>query len=117
MNKNMEIRIRKDLRPLNKAELVEMILFLMRTSTVAVRYTLPDGYDVPEIVRVIRKKTLLEEIDRLLKENDKLQAELSELRKSPPGTSATAVGILNRLEQNEKRYMQMSEQLEKLETQ
>lgn len=117
MNKNMEIRIRKDLSPLNKAELVEMILFLMRTSTVAIRYTLPGGYDVPEVIRVIRKKTLLEKIGRLLEENDKLQAELSELLKSPPGTSATAAGLLNRLEQNEKKYMQMSERLEKLETQ
>ena len=117
MNNEMKIRIRKDLSPLSKPELVEMILFLMETTTVASRYTLTSGYDVPDLVRFIRKSTIISAIDDIIKENDKLLEKLSELRRSLPGTPTTTMSILNRLERNAKRYNKLSGKLDQLEYQ
>lgn len=117
MNENLEIRIRKDLRPLSNAELIEMILFLINTSVLSGRYSMPGGYDMPLVVRSIQIETIEKSIRKLLRENEKLLAELETLRKSPPGTSMTTIGILSKLEHNANKYKQLSQKLEALEAQ
>lgn len=117
MNNELKIRIRKDLSPLSKPELVETILFLMDATTIASRYTLETGYDVPELVRSIRRETIENAIDDIIKENGRLLEELSELRRSLPGTSTTTMSVLNRLERNTKRYNKLSNKLDQLEYQ
>lgn len=116
MREELEIRIRKDLRPLSKDELVEMILFLIRTSPHATRYATGDGYDLPDVVRIIRQETLTGKIGAIIEENDRLLEELSELRKSPPGTSMESISIMNRLRDNHDKCNQLSKLLDKLET-
>ncbi len=117
MNNELKIRIKKDLSPLSKPELVEMILFLMDVTTIASRYTSETGYDVPELVRSIRRETIESAINDIIKENERLLEELSELRRSLPGTSTTTMGVLNRLERNAKRYNKLSDKLDQLEYQ
>lgn len=115
MNNETEVKIRKDIKSLNKSELVEMILFLMRTSPVSAGYTLPGGYDVPRLVQCIRMEVIHDKMQKLLADNERLLQELSECRRKLPRTSMTAVSILNRLEDNAKQYKRLSDKLDELE--